>query len=45
MGQYKREMNVLEAMEIYKKLKIKEVTIYITGFNGGRMRNKGYQDT
>ena len=32
-------------MEIYKKLKIKQVAIYISGFNGGVMRKKGYQAT
>ena len=38
-------MTVLQAMEIYKKLKIKQVDIYSSGFNGGRMRRKGYQAT
>ena len=32
-------------MEIYKKFKRKQVDIYSSGVNSGRMRQKGYQDT
>ena len=45
MIQYKLEITILESMEIYKRLKIKQVSMYSSGFNGGRMRKKGYQDT
>ena len=45
MRQYKREMTLLEVMEIYKKNKSKRVVIYSSGFNVRRMRKKGYQDT
>ena len=45
MRQYKREMTVLEVMEIYKKIKSKQVVIYSIGFNGRRMCKKCYQAT
>ena len=38
-------MTLLEAMEIYKKFKRNQVAIYSSGFNGGIIRKKGYQDT
>ena len=45
MIQYKLEITILESMEIYKRLKIKQVSMYSSGFNGGRMRKKGCQST
>ena len=43
MRKYNREMTVLETMEIIKRLRRNQISMYISGFNGGRTSKKVYQ--